>query len=124
MSQPEPCSMTAREAAADALAMNVIKPLQKLGAETMINETEIAQQIARSIAWETFSQTPDTRRRIAALVEDTLKHLYLDDETRKRIVYRHLPAELTKMSRDLAAASQHTNHAIYTLASEGPLRKT
>jgi hypothetical protein len=57
-------------------------------------------------------------------VEDTLKHLYMDDETRKRIVYRHLPAELKKMSRDLEAASQHTNHAIYSLASEMPLRQT
>jgi hypothetical protein len=90
----------------------------------MINETEMAQQLARTIAWETFSTTPDTPDRIAALVEDTLKHLYLDDETRKRIVYRHLPAELTKMSRDLETASQHTNRAIYTLASEGPLRQT
>jgi hypothetical protein len=110
--------MTAREAAAEALAMNVLKPLQRLGAETMINETEIAQQLARTIAWETFAPTPDTRDRIAALVEDTLKYLYLDDETRKRIVFRHLPAELKKMSRDLQAASQHTNHAIYTLAGE------
>jgi hypothetical protein len=89
----------------------------------MINETEIAQQLARSIAWETFSTTPDTRDRIAARVEDTLKHLYLDDETRKRIVYRHLPAELNKLSRDLDAASQHAKHAIYTLASEMPLRR-
>jgi hypothetical protein len=46
-----------------------------------------------------------------------------DDETRKRIVYRHLPAELNKMSRDLDAASQHANHAIYSLASERPLRR-
>jgi hypothetical protein len=28
VSQPEPCSMTAREAAADALAIRIIKPLQ------------------------------------------------------------------------------------------------
>jgi hypothetical protein len=90
----------------------------------MINEIEIAQQLARCIAWETFSPTPDPRDRIDALVEDTLKHLYIDDETRKRIVYRHLPAELKKMSRDLEAASQHTNHAIYSLASEMPLRQT
>jgi hypothetical protein len=89
----------------------------------MINETEIAQQLARTIAWETFSETPDTRYRIAALVEDTLKHTNLDDETRNRIVYRHLPAELNKMSRDLDAASQHANHAIYSLASEMPLRR-
>ena len=85
----------------------------------MINETEIAQQLARSIAWETFATTPDTHDRIAACVEDTLKHLYLDDETRRRIVYRHLPAELNKLSRDLDAASQHTNHAIYSLATNG-----
>jgi hypothetical protein len=39
-------------------------------------------------------------------------------------VYRHLPAELKKMSRDLDTALQHTNHAIYTLASETPLRQT
>ena len=82
----------------------------------MINETEIAQQLARSIAWETFSPTPDTRDRIAALAEDTLKHLYLDNETRKRIVYRHLPAELKKLSRDLDAAANHTDKAIYLLA--------
>jgi hypothetical protein len=61
---------------------------------------------ARKIhSWETFATTPDTRDRIAAIVEDTLKDLYLDNVTRKRIVYRHLPAELNKMSRDLDAAS-------------------
>jgi hypothetical protein len=90
----------------------------------MINEIEIAQQLARSIAWETFSTKPDTRDRIAVLIEDALKHLHIDDETRTRIVFRHLPAELTKMARDLDAASQHTNHAIYSLASEMPLRQT
>jgi hypothetical protein len=98
--------------------MNVIKPLQKLGTETMINETEIAQQLARTIAWETVAPTPDTRDRIAALIQDALCHFHLDGETRTRIVFRHLPAELTKMARDLETASAHANHAIYTLAGE------
>jgi hypothetical protein len=40
--------------------MNVINQPQQLGPETMINETEITQQLARTIAWETFSTTPDT----------------------------------------------------------------
>ena len=69
----------------------------------MISETEIAQHLARSIRGK-HSPGRLTLVTGAAIVGDTFKDLYLDNETRKRIVYRHLPAEMNKMSRDLDAA--------------------
>jgi len=84
----------------------------------MINEKEIALQLARTIAWETFSATPETPNRIAAIIENTLKHLLLDDGTRKRIAFVLIPEELKQMAREIRAASEHVQTSLYRLADE------
>jgi hypothetical protein len=84
----------------------------------MINEREIAQRLARTIAWETFSETPDTPARIAAIMEDTLRHLLLDDGTRKRIAFVWIPEELKQMGREIRTASEHVQTALYRFALE------
>jgi hypothetical protein len=84
----------------------------------MLNEKEIALQLARTIAWETFSATPETPDRIAAIIENTIKHLLLDDGTRKRIAFVLIPEELKRMEREIRAASDHVQASLYRLVLE------
>jgi hypothetical protein len=92
-------------------------------------EIEIAQHMARQVAWSSFSATtPDEelleqiRETVARQIEIACQRHQLDERARNRIVFKYLPAEIGKIHRAASVANAHVNTLIYSIAGGAPLR--